>query len=299
MALSKDIISGDLVFPDELGSGAVPIMQFICNTPRQNYNDSFMIFLPMPQNLQFADAATYGDAELNTLGGAVAGLSAAAKSGGLAGATNYMKGLKGNIPSSLSELVQLGASAMPQLSQSVQQAVSIGTGTTLNKNINTEFTGMSTRRFQFAFKFMAKSKSESATIRNISRAFRIGLYAEGNILQLKYPPTWSINFLDGSGAVLEYIPKIYECYLETLNVSYNQSANVWFSDGAPLECDLALTFIETRALTAEDIKSLDDEPFVKSVKGITFDNFDASTISAGRDTLNSGPEINFNETRIS
>jgi hypothetical protein len=272
MALSKSTSFGTLYFPDDLRSGSRPLMQMICNTARNNYNDSFMVYLPVPLNLQFADAATYNDTELGAAGGMVAGLASAANSGGTAGASNYLSNLKGNIPNSLSGLTQLAASAMPQLGDSVKSAVSIGLGTTLNKNITTEFTGMGTRRYSFAFKFMAKSQNESEMIRNISRAFRIGLYAEGNSLQLKYPPTWSIYFLDGTGADLEYIPKIYECYLETVNVSYNQTANIWFSDGAPLECDLSLTFIETRSLTASDIKSLDDAPFSKMLQGVNFDN---------------------------
>jgi hypothetical protein len=272
MALSKSTNFGTLYFPDDLRSGSRPIMQMICNTPRNNYNDSFYVYLPVPLNLQFADAATYNDTELGTAGGMISGLASAASSGGTAGASNYLSNLKGNIPNSLSGLGQLAASAMPQLGDSVKSAVSIGLGTTLNKNITTEFTGMGTRRYSFAFKFMAKSKNESEMIRNISRAFRIGLYAEGNSLQLQYPPTWSIYFLDGNGSDLEYVPKIYECYLETVNVSYNQTANIWFSDGAPLECDLSLTFIETRSLTASDIKSLDDAAFSKTLQGINFDN---------------------------
>lgn len=296
MALSKDTNYKNLYFPDDLQSGKMPLMQMICNTPRNNLNDSFFVWLPVPLNLQFADAATYNDAELNAAG-MIGGALSAARSGGITGASNYLGNLKGSIPNSLPELGQLAASMAP-LDESVKSAISIGLGTTLNKNITTEFTGMATRRFQFAFKFMAKSKSESEMIRNISRAFRIGLYAEGNTLQLKYPPTWSINFLDGNGSVLEYIPKIYECYLETLNVSYNQSANVWFSDGAPLECDLSLSFIETRALTAEDIRSLDDEPFNRLASQVNFNNFDASSIPLGRDNLNAGPGTDFSERAV-
>jgi hypothetical protein len=296
MALSKDTNYKNLYFPDDLQSGKMPLMQMICNTPRNNLNDSFFVWLPVPLNLQFADAATYNDAELNAAG-MIGGALSAAATGGIAGASNYLGNLKGSIPNSLSELGQL-ASSMAPLNENVKSAISIGLGTTLNKNITSEFTGMATRRFQFAFKFMAKSKSESEMIRNISRAFRIGLYAEGNTLQLKYPPTWSINFLDGNGSVLEYIPKIYECYLETLNVSYNQSANVWFSDGAPLECDLSLSFIETRALTAEDIRSLDDAPFNRLASQVNFNNFDASSIPSGRDNLNAGPGADFSVGRV-
>lgn len=251
---------GVMYFPNDLLNAKRPIMSMKCNKSRQNINDSFWIYLPMPQSLQFSDSASYNDSELGMAGMATGALGAAS-SGGMSGAGNYVaNALKGAIPNSVGELGQLVAQMAP-LPDEVKSAVSIGLGTTLNKNITTEFTGMATRRFAFQLKFMSKSQSESQTIRNICRAFRIGLYAEGNSLQLQYPPTWSINFLHGTGSNLEYVPKIYECYLDTMSATYNSSTNLWFEDGAPLECDLNLTFIETRALTAADIKDLDDAPF--------------------------------------
>lgn len=257
MAASYSSSYGTIYFPPDLEAESRPVIQFRCNKSRPSFNDTFQIFLPLPENLSFQDAATYNDAELGAAVGAGLGVAGAAKSGGMSAATDYVKN---NLPSSLGDLAQLVSAASP-LSDNVKSAVSIGLGTTLNKNITTEFTGMSTRRFQFAFKFMAKSKKDSETIRNIVRAFRVGLYAEGTALQLQYPPTWSISFLHQSGKTLEYIPKIYECYMDGFSSAYNQSTNLWFSDGAPLECDITMSFIETRALTAQDIADLDKAPF--------------------------------------
>jgi hypothetical protein len=274
MALTKSTSFNSLYFPPELANDSRPLVQFSCNKARSNYNDAFSIFLPIPQSLQFSDAATYNDVELN-IAGALGGALSAAQTGGITGASNYLaKTAANSLPSSLGELGQLAATMTP-LPESVRSAVNIGLGTTLNKNITTEFTGMATRQHAFQFKLMSKSMQESETIRNIARAFRIGLYADGDTLQLNYPPTWSISFLHKSGTVLEYIPKIYECYLSGMTSSYNQTANLWFSDGAPLECDINLTFVETRALTAGDIKSLDDEPFSSSksqTSGINFNS---------------------------
>ena len=252
-----------LYFPTELEDEDRPAVQFSCNKSRPNFNDNFSIFLPLPENLSFQDAATYNDAELGTTAGVGLGAAKAVQSGGMSAATDYVKS---NLPSGLGDLTQLLTSGIPGLNDNVKSAVSIGLGATLNKNITTEFTGMSTRRFQFAFKFMAKSKKDSQTIRNIVRAFRIGLYAEGNNLQLQYPPTWTISFVHEGSKNLEYIPKIYECYMDGFSSAYNQSSNLWFSDGAPIECDITMSFIETRALTAKDIVDLDKAPFSYSEK---------------------------------
>lgn len=285
-SLLKGSNYGSLYFPSDLSNGKRPIMQMICTKARPGLNDTFYIYLPMPQSLQFSDAATYNDAELG-MAGMAAGALGAAQSGGISGASEYVaRTLKGAVPNSLGELGQLAAQMTP-LPDEVKSAVSIGLGTTLNKNITTEFTGMATRRFAFQMKFMSKSEGESQTIRNICRAFRIGLYAEGNALQLQYPPTWNINFKHGTGSDLEYVPRIYECYLDTMSTTYNSSSNLWFEDGAPLECDLNLTFIETRALTATDIKDLDDTSF----SAIRERNIDTPSSSGIR-------EANLNSTQL-
>ena len=55
------------------------------------------------------------------------------------------------------------------------------------------------------------------------------------------------------------MPKIFDCYLTTVETNYNPNANVFFKGGAPNEIDLSITYQETRALTRNDIDELENE----------------------------------------
>lgn len=209
------------------------------------------IVMPIPQALQFNDSASYGNPELGFTGAAIlnAGLSSS-----LSNATSdVLKQAKTSIPSNMSELAQYLSTKT--LDREKQAAVGIATGTTLNRNIVTEFTGVGTRQFGFQFKLVATSADESNIIKNMIDIFREGLYPEGDSLQLKYPPIWYIDFKKGK-ANIEHIPKIFPSYLTNLSTSYNASTNLFHADGSPVEIDLQLTFMESRALTRADIVAL-------------------------------------------
>ena len=82
------------------------------------------------------------------------------------------------------------------------------------------------------------------------------MYPEGNELILKYPPTFTIKFFNGSGKENKFIPAIFESYLTGMSAVYNGSTNIFHSDGSPLESDVQLTFQEIKALTREEIVAL-------------------------------------------
>ena len=268
-----------IYYPDELqNQKSRPVIRFKCNSKGNNgYISPISIFLPIPVNLQISDSGTYNNAELGIIGGAAMAATRAAAGGDMKGAlttavksaTNaardpmgLMLGLAGND--------QLMSKIGVSVSGEIKSAIGIGASTMLNKNVTTEFTGVGTRTFSFAFKMIASSKNESEQISLINKMFRRGLYPEADLrgLRVSYPPTWNINFLQQNASLLpseiSHIPKIFETYLTSFNSTYNSSANMWHADGAPLECDISVSFTETRALTLNDIKSLEDEPFQKS-----------------------------------
>lgn len=234
------------------------------------------IAFPIPQGLDFSDGAGYDDQPLNFV---VSGLMGAVQSGM---ATSKQGGdMNSIIGSSIDSLKQsftsdsrgygmVGAEilkSMGKLSDDNKTAIGIAMKATINKHVTTEFTGVGTRNYAFKFKMIGSSAAESKMIRDICNAFREGLYPEGDNIALHYPPTWTIRFLLGRDDI-SYLPKIWECYLTTLNVSYNGSAGLWHEDGSPLECDISVSFKETRALTYKDIRDLEKSSFV----GITNKN---------------------------
>jgi hypothetical protein len=217
--------------------------------------DQYIVF-PIPQSLQFGDSATYNNSELDFLGSVV--LNGGRQQSVGEATTAVLNQAKAGIPNTFKELA--GALGSTFTKGNVQSAIGVATGTTRNKNIVTEFSGVGTRQFSFQFKLMATSQQESNIVKKIVDIFRLGLYPTGNSFQLNYPPTWYINFKKG-GNEIDYIPKIFETYLTGMNTSYNSSMNLFHADGSPVEVDLQLTFMESRALTKGDVAKLIKDPF--------------------------------------
>lgn len=227
-----------LQYPSNLQSTSHPAIKF-------SSTGGASIHLPVPTSLEFADNAVYNDAELGYRGKKTLDTVGSGGGGGggiLGRASSLVKGIIGGAASDIIESAP----------QATAAAMSIATGNALNKNVTSEFTGVGTRGFTFSFNMMPYSAADAASIKNIVFAFRSGLYPDGNDFALKYPPKWKISFINCG----EYIPKIAECYLEDVRTTYNSSTNMWRSDGAPLETQIALTFKETKALTLKEIKEL-------------------------------------------
>ena len=191
------------------------------------------VALPMPTNMNFQDQANFGTVN--------ASASEMGFTGGEGAFGAAIGALGGKIKDWAGKVNEIGA----------VQALARSQGLAKNPNIITEFSGMGTRRYTFQYKFMPRSAKESAAIRNIQYLFQARAYPTIKVenLVLKYPPKWNIIFSSD-------LPGLYECYLEGVGFTVNPSANTWHRDGAPGEVDLQLNFMETKALTAEDIIKL-------------------------------------------
>lgn len=246
-------MSTSYIFPSELKTvgSKRPMIRFECLE-----DSGAIIYLPAPESIQIGDSATYNDAELGFFGSQLSN-AASAVSGNGGSLLGSISNLAKNIPKDIGGIIQ-GVSGIFTSSEDTKSAISIGTQTSLNKNITSEFTAVGTRAYTFQFQLIPRSSSEATTIKSIVSAFRLGLYPTGNDYQLKYPPKWKIEIVskpDGGG--IGYLPKLYETYMTQFSSSYNTSGNIWRTDGAPLDTTINLSFTETRALTKEDIQELE------------------------------------------
>lgn len=245
-------------FPADINASR-PLIVFQCL-------DGPQIVLPAPGSLQFSDAATYNDTELGVRGGMVAGAASGITAGGFG--MDNLKGIAGNVidglksaitGNSIGGIMQGISAVVPGLGDNYKSAINIGTGTTVNKNITTEFTSTNTRAYGFTFQLIPQNKHDSETIRQIVLSFRENLYPEGNNFQLKYPPKWTIIY-----GLLTHLPAIGEVYLREVNTSYNSTANMWRADGSPFETTISLAFVETKAHTKETLPgysmNISDDP---------------------------------------
>lgn len=245
-----------LTFPRDGGLEKRPFVVFTCRG-----GSIQVIALPIPGSLQFGDGATYNNTELGFLGGSVANIASAVSKNGtgldsLSGALgSEINAAKNNFKNATIAQAIQAATAVSGAGEGIQSAISVGTGTTVNKNITTEFTSTNTRVFSFQFQLIPRTMADGEIIRRIVSTFRENLYPEGGNFQLKYPPKWSIEFRRGGngGSQLSHLPKISETYLTEVNTTYNSSSNMWRGDGSPLETTIQVQFMETKAHTKDSL----------------------------------------------
>lgn len=259
------------IFPPSIAQDDMnrPVIIFK-NITNLDKNDEHIVF-PIPQSIQFSDSAAYNNSELGFSGSLV--LNSIKNSGDQSVIKGAVEQAKAAVPRDLQALAGIAGSNL--LGGELRSAVGVATGTTLNKNIVTEFSGVATRQYSFQFKLISNSQQEADIIRNIVSLFRKGMYPKGTSLQLKYPPTWYINFKK-DGQDIDYLPKAFETYLTSLSTTYNSSLNLFHKDGSPVETDIQLSFIESRALTLDDIESLERRPFKQG----DFSKYSEATASA-------------------
>jgi hypothetical protein len=229
------------------------------------------IWFPCPSGIAISDSASYNSIQLGALGGAAADVASAAKEGAAGG-----EGFKGAV----AEGAKSGFSAMKRQAGSVgdiaanagqMAAGTVGMGDKvaflrkkiMNPNSNTSFEGNPIRTFSFSFKMIARSQAESKVMKRITDLF-------------------------GQKNENQYLPKIYSCYLQGVNATYNQTGPTFHSDGAPLEVDVAITYQETRALTRYDIETLGDD----DMRGISDEGLATTQLSEAVEQADEAAEEN-------
>jgi len=251
-----------LVYPMALrGQPNVHCIEFTAHEKGTKGVRQHHIFFPCPANIAINDSATYNTVNLGTLGGAISS-ALENKEGGLKGMAASLKDQMGAATDSFKtgEIANAVAQKL-LLPENLKAGMNLQSRTLLNPNTNTTFTGNAIRSFTFAFKMVASSPEEAELVRKIHSKFRTFTYAnsrsDSQNLILEFPPTWTIRFLDGRGNEIKYLPKIFSCYLVSIESSFNSTTNMFHSDGAPLEVDISVSYQETRTLTRQDIKDLE------------------------------------------
>ena len=257
--------SDGLIYPLVLrGQPNVNIIEFKAYENSGAGINQHHIWFPCPANIAINDSATYNTIDLGSIGGVAAAALSGVKSG--SGVSGIASGIGTQISEARKnfkggELASGALQALP-VGDQIRGASKLSSRVLLNPNTNTTFSGNSLRSFTFAFKMIAHSADEAEMIRKIHSKFRSFVYADSRSnaqnLLLAFPPTWTIRFLDGNLHENKFIPKIYSCYLVSIESSFNSTTNMFHRDGAPLEVDVSMSYQETRTLTRTDIDVLED-----------------------------------------
>jgi hypothetical protein len=133
-------------------------------------------------------------------------------------------------------------------------------GVVANSNIELVFTGVNLRDgFSFGFDMTPRSQKEAEVIKQIIRKFKIhsagkkGKTGKGSAgLFLQAPEVFRIQYMSGSKPH-PYLNKFKICALKGMSVSYTPGGTyATYTDGAPVNIQLALGFQELTPIYAED-----------------------------------------------
>lgn len=239
-------------------NGTNPALQTV-QTGEPSVIQQGKVTLYLPPSLQFSDAVNYsGTHDLGYRGELIRqGLRAGQTPGQIASlAARDFADTAGALWDAVTggqftEAVKIAAvrvSSRP--GSAISGAVSSGLGITVNPNRRSIMESVPIRQFQFQFKLIPTTESESTAINNIIRWFRENMYPEatgdgGASIAFKFPSKFDINMTyDGQPIATKILP----CFLTGVTTVYNGSSMGMHAGGRFQEIDLTLMFMEERAL---------------------------------------------------
>jgi hypothetical protein len=242
--------AGTLTAVNAVGTAAVTAaLQFSSVLKKDNLKrlkTNITLHMDGPPSVKYG--VNYQDHDLGILGGFLSSSASSSNSiteqaGGLANlaALQIMK-----IPS---VLPGFGSSSYADIAQ-------FGAKVKTNPFREVFFEGVDYRRFNFKYKFLPKSPRESSAVLNIINTFKEHMHPElsSDGYFYIYPSEFEIKYFYNNKEN-GYFNKIAPCALTDMQVDYGGEQFSTFSNGAPSEIDMTLTFRELELLTKESIRN--------------------------------------------
>ena len=213
-----------------------PFSNLLAKDTAYRITDTIALHMDGPPVVKYG--VKYANADLGSLAGALAGDAMGLFNGeyAAAGLLNIA-----NIPAALG-------------GTNVKNLVNAGKGITLNPFKEVIFEAVDFRTFQFKYKFMPKSKNESNQVKKIINLFKFHMYPEMSTNKMFFinPSEFQIAYRY-QGADNPYLHRFAACVLTDMDITYGSEQFSSFSDGAPTEINMSLTFQEKETLTKEMI----------------------------------------------
>jgi hypothetical protein len=242
------------------------------------------ILLPMPSNIQDANAVSWGEDKMNAISAAAVGA-----------AEGLMTGVKVNDPSTwvssgvdaLSKITdvlptdtardlitkQLAAEAVNVFggNVSIDQLLARQNGTIFNPNLELLFNGVTLRDFRFSFKMTPRDDKERDSVIKIIRTFKKYMAAkkqgEGGKLYLNTPNVFRLAYMKG-GKRHPFLHRFKDCALKGVSVNYTgENVYATYVDGTPISIILDLNFQELTPIYNEEYGE-GDVPNVNSASNL-------------------------------
>ncbi len=244
------------------------------------------VILPIPENIQDSNQASWGAGEMNPLQTATLGATMKIVGGG----EELVKGTANAISNLFTKLEAASQTALGQKttqtffaskateallgSGDFQQNLSRQSGAVFNSNIELLFSGVSLRSgFSFNFDMIPRSKKESEQIKDIIRFFKSEMAAKKGAetraaagLFIKSPSVFKLQYMSG-GKSHPFLNQFKICALTNMGVNYTGSGTyATYSDATPVHMIMTLAFQELTPIYNEDYVDKDGE-FRKTLTG--------------------------------
>ena len=232
--------------------------------PDKTFRTSTAIMLAVQERPSVAYSVNYQQQDMGSLAGFLAGGTSAVDSGYKEAGGEAMRAMLLNvaqIPAGITNAI--GATDLD-----VKALASIGTGTAMNPFREQVFKSVDPRTFDFNYKFVPRSLSESRNVWEIIEEFKFHMHPElaGGGLFYIYPSTFNIEYYF-SGDVNRTVHRISTCVLQNMSVDYGgqQFGSLVPAKGLegsdpkkritsyPAEINMKLRFVELETLTKERI----------------------------------------------
>ena len=226
------------------------------NTPK--------IQLYLPPGINFRDGVSYSDTtNLGAIGASIEnslrsgeGIAKAAFNAFVQDSRGLINGLKTGVGGDAGSLAALKVANKFSKFEKANAALASATRVALNPNTRTLFQSVPVRSFAFQFKMIPNSASEVKSIEAIIKRFRTVMYPEeigtdSISLGYKFPDPFEIKMYYKNS---EVFTRILPSYLRDINVTYNTSGMGFHEDGGFTDCDVSLTFTESRPLSKDDVE---------------------------------------------
>jgi hypothetical protein len=222
------------------------------NVPIAAGGGSGGVTLYLPQALQISDAVEFSNTDLGLTGAAI---GAAMTGQGQKEINSFLENIKD--PAQAAQMQKLAQVAVAQKA-GVGDAVAVSARAQVNPNTRALFKSVPLREFTFNFKLIPQSASETSTIKEIIKYLRTELYPKniggGSTINLGYefPNKFKITMAYNGNPVAT---PIQMCYMKNFAATYNGGSMGMYADGGFSEVDIAMTFMEDKAINKEMVQS--------------------------------------------
>ena len=212
----------------------------------------------MPADVKVTYSAEYTDTSIGSATALASQLLPSIAQGDMAGVTETLSNQGSEAAISIGGqalLTPLGA--IPAFS-GAKEAAEIGFGVVMTDRMELAFKKIGKRKFTYSFKMYPRSEEEADEVKRIVDMFKFHMLPEmrngdrGRFMS--YPSTFDIKYMFNN-AENNYLNKVSECYLETMDVVYGGDrfrAHKGNATGAPpVETTITLNFAEIELITRD------------------------------------------------